>query len=338
MEILEHIPLAAYTTFGIGGPARYFAVATSVADLVAAVEFAGKNSVELLVLAGGSNVLISDEGFNGLVIKVDIKGLALDESGEQSLVVAGAGENWDGLVSYAINDKLWGIENLSGIPGTVGGAVAGNIGAYGQALSQTLQWVEAFDIGDMTTQKFSNEVCAFEYRESFFKHTQRYIIVRAAFALSHEAKPEVSYKDLAARFAGATPSLTDVRAAVLEIRTGKFPDLAVEGSAGSFFLNPIVSKADATRLTELYPGIPLFDMPETDGVKVPLAWFLDSRNGVLDVRELSFGGARLFEKQPLVVVAKRNTTALDVKKLSDEVTRIVKEKIGIEIDREVRII
>jgi UDP-N-acetylmuramate dehydrogenase len=334
MKIQEHMPLAPYTTFGIGGPARWLAEVTTTSELREAVMFGGEHSAPLLILGGGSNVLLPDEGWDGLVIKIASAGISLDESGEASIVVAGAGESWDAVVSYANDRGVWGIENLSGIPGTVGGAVAGNIGAYGQALSQTLLWAETFDLGTLTTQTFSAEACSFDYRDSFFKHTSRYIILRAAFALSKEPRPELSYKDLAVRL-GSSASLGDIRDAVLAIRKAKFPNLAVEGTAGSFFKNPIISKADAHRLTERYPSIPLFEMPETDGLKVPLAWLLDHE---LHLKGHAVGGARLFEQQPLVIAAQKGTSAHDVVRLAEFVEQHVQQKCNLTIEREVKIV
>jgi UDP-N-acetylmuramate dehydrogenase len=145
----------------------------------------------------------------------------------------------------------------------------------------------------------------------------------------------VSYKDLAARFSGSLPDIAAIRAAVLDIRKGKFPDLAVEGTAGSFFKNPIVPAAEAETLKARYPDMPLFNMPETEGTKVPLAWLLDK---VLNLKGISVGGARLYEKQPLVIVAQKNTSADDVKALAQKIKKEVKEKLHIEIEEEVKII
>jgi UDP-N-acetylmuramate dehydrogenase len=342
MVIEENVPLASLTTFGIGGDARFLVTVNGVEELQEALEFAKKKELQVLLLGGGSNMLIPDAGWAGLVIKIEIKGVEL----AKNILIAGAGESWDGLVERAVAQNVWGIENLSGIPGTVGGAVVQNIGAYGAALSQTLQWVEVYDTKADTESdtakkiiKMSNAECAFGYRDSFFKHTAgRYVVLRAAFVLSSTPQPDVSYKDLAARFAGSSPSLVAIRAAVLEIRKDKFPDLTQEGTAGSFFKNPIVSNRAAQALKERYPGLPIFTMPETEGVKVPLAWFLDSSHGVLDMRELHEGGARLFEKQPLVIVAQKNTLASDVVLLAQKVKKEVKEKLHLDIEEEVKII
>ena len=337
MNIEKNVPLAPYTTFGIGGPALFLICVKNVEELKEALSFAAQKQLRVLVLGGGSNVVIEDSGFDGLVIKIEIKGIEIEQSAGGAVVTAGAGESWDALVERTAQEGLWGMENLSGIPGTVGGAVAGNIGAYGQALSQTVAWVDALDVHTKEIKRFTNTECMFGYRESFFSiHSGSYIILRAAFVLTTTPIPELSYKDLAERFKDEKqPSLQAIREAVLTIRQGKFPDLDVEGTAGSFFKNPIVGKDVAEELVAAYPGLPIFAMPETDGVKVPLAWLLDR---VLNIKGLSVGGARLFEKQPLVIAAKKGTPSSDVLELAQKVIEKVKENFSISIEPEVKII
>jgi len=338
MSIEENVPLAPYTTFGIGGAARFLIRVKSVEELKEALSFATQKQLRVFVLGGGSNMVISDAGFDGLVIKIEIKGIELEAAvGAEVTVVAGAGEDWDAFVARTAEEGLWGIENLSGIPGTVGGAASGNIGAYGQALSQTFAWADALDVDTKQIKRFTNKECTFGYRESFFSlHAGAYIILRAAFALTTTPMPELSYKDLSERFIDdKNPSLPAVRAAVLDIRHGKFPDLSVEGTAGSFFKNPIVTRDVAEELVARYPGLPIFTMPETNGVKVPLAWL---RDRVLNLKGFSVGDARLFEKQPLVIAVKKNTSSSDVLKLADSVAQKVKENFSISIEPEVKII
>ena len=337
MSIEENVLLAPYTTFGIGGPARYLVLAQDEKEVYEGLVFAKEKQLPVLILGGGSNMLIDDAGFDGLVIKIEIKGIEIEQSAGGAVVTAGAGESWDALVERTAQEGLWGMENLSGIPGTVGGAVAGNIGAYGQALSQTVAWVDALDVHTKEIKRFTNTECMFGYRESFFSiHSGSYIILRAAFTLTKTPKPELSYKDLTERFKDEKqPSLQAIREAVLTIRHGKFPDLEVEGTAGSFFKNPIVSKEVAEELVAAYPGLPIFAMPETEGVKVPLAWLLDR---VLNLKGFSAGGARLFEKQPLVIAAKKGTPSSDLLELAQKVIEKVKENFSIEIEPEVKII
>lgn len=332
MQIEEHILLGPLTTFHIGGPARFFARVQSVDELKEVLAFANEKNIKVFILGGGSNVLIDDVGFDGLVIKIELTGV---EEKEHTLIAA-AGENWDALVERAIKKNLWGIENLSGIPGTVGGGVVQNIGAYGQALSETLVWVEVFDIHTGTVEHLPKEKLSFGYRSSLFKQQEgRYVVLKASFNLSFVAAPNTSYKDLMSRFNGADPSLGEIRQAVLEIRRNKFPDLHLEGTAGSFFKNPILKEEEAKKLQEIYPNLPTFVMPETSGVKIPLAWLLDH---VLNLRGMSIGGARLFERQLLVIAARKNTSSRDVLTLAEKVSAEVKHICHIDIEPEVKII
>ncbi|MBY0472759.1 UDP-N-acetylmuramate dehydrogenase [Patescibacteria group bacterium] len=335
MEFQENIALAPYTTFKIGGLARYFVVVKTVAELVESLDFARDKKLATLILGGGSNMLIPDEGFDGLVIKIEIKnGITVDGTS----VAASAGENWDELVAFCVDRGLWGIENLSGIPGTLGGAVVQNIGAYGAALSQVLTLVAVYDTKNNQVKMLSAQECAFGYRGSIFKEEEgRYVVLAATLRLSSTPAPNISYKDLQARFAsgGQTPTLQEIRGEILSIRNRKFPDLSVLGTAGSFFKNPIMSRADAEVLKEKYPDMPLFSMPETEGVKVPLAWLLDN---ALHLKGYAVNGARLFEKQALVVAATRGTSAQDVKELVHVVQKKVFDELKIKIEPEVKIL
>ena len=332
MQIEENILLAPYTTFKIGGPARFFACVKSVGELVQALTFAKEKKLKVFILGGGSNVLIDDGGFDGLVVKVEIAGV----EEKDTTLVAGAGESWDALVERAVQKKLWGIENLSGIPGTVGGAVVQNIGAYGAALSQTLIWVEVYDTTAGKVTRLAASECQAGYRDSVFKREPgHYVVLRVSLALSAKKAPHIAYKDLAARFAGQTPTLPEIRSAVLAIRKDKFPNLAEEGTAGSFFKNPIMPFAEAEKLKARYPKLPLFPMPEVAGIKVPLAWLLDH---ALAMHGTHVGGARLFERQPLVIAAQKNSSSADVKKLGRLVQEKVRTTLNIEIEPEVTIV
>lgn len=339
MNILENYPLAPLTTFCIGGEARFFVEVKSREELKEAVAFAREKGLAVFILGGGSNVLIPDRGFKGLVVRMAIRGVSFEDEGEYVRLTAEAGEIWDDIVHASVEQNLWGMENLSGIPGTVGGAVVQNIGAYGAALSQTLFTADVFDTHTGSVRILSREECAFGYRESIFKkEAGRYVVLRASFSLSKKPIPDISYKDLTQRFEGMVPTLPAVRDAVLEIRRNKFPDLSAEGTAGSFFKNPVLSGSAAEALAMRFPGLPLFALPESSGKKVPIAWLLDWQHGVLDMRGARVGGARLFEKQPLVIAAARNTSSNDVAALAMLVREKIKNACGIEIENEVHIL
>ncbi len=339
MNIKENYPLAPRTTFYIGGEARFFVDIEHAKDLPDAVAFAQEKNLETFILGGGSNVLIPDAGFAGLVIRMATRGISFEEVGDYIHVTAEAGEDWDDVVRASVEQNLWGMENLSGIPGTVGGAVVQNIGAYGGVLSATFFSAEVFDTQAGSVITLLREACMFGYRESIFKkEAGRYVVLRASFTLSKTPSPDLSYKDLAQRFWGSTPGLDEIRSAVLKIRQNKFPDLAVEGTAGSFFKNPILPEEMVHEIAARYPGLPLFALPESSGKKVPLAWLLDWQHGVLDMRGVRVGGARLFEKQPLVIAAQKNTPSRDVVALAEMVREKIKTTCGIDIEPEVHIL
>ena len=332
MNIEENILLAPFTTFRLGGPARFFVRVRSTEELKEALAFAAEHSLRVFILGGGSNVLFPDEGFGGLVLRIELMGI--EQKG--GTYIAAGGESWDGLVERAVRDGMWGIENLSGIPGTVGGAVAQNIGAYGAALSQTLSWAEVYDMKDGSVRVLSREELKLGYRHSVLKEEPgRYVVLRAAVEVSPAPKRNLSYRDLAQRFPEGDQSLEDIRAAVCDIRAGKFPDLSKEGSAGSYFKNPTVTSEEAGALAQRFEGLPLFEMPETALIKVPLGWILDR---VLDLRGYRLGEVRLFEKQALVIAASSNASAEHVRALAEKIKSLVKEKIGIEIEEEVCVV
>jgi UDP-N-acetylmuramate dehydrogenase len=336
MRIDEHVPLSSRTTFHIGGPARYLVTASTEDDVRAARAFARERGLPWSVVAGGSNLLASDAGYEGVVIAPELQGgeyaLSFEDDGDSVTLIGGAGHEWDAVVDAAAARELWGIENLAGIPGTLGAAPVQNIGAYGAELRDTLAWVEALDESG-AVRRFRNDECAFGYRESRFKRDASLVITKVALRLSRAAKPRLSYKDLAAKAAEGMPLSTpaEVGSAVRSIRSGKFPDLREWGTAGSFFKNPVVTPEAYAELRERYPEIPGF--PQADGVKVPLAWILDR---VLDLRGHALGKARLFQMQPLVIVAERGASAHEVEALAYDVAARVRDATGIDIEREVR--
>ena len=254
MQFLEHVPLAPYTTFQIGGPARWFAEAASEDDIAAGVAFAAKRHLPLFVLGGGSNLLVSDAGFPGLVLRIALEGITSTQENGRVIVSSAAGEDWDGLVAYAVGAGYAGLECLSGIPGTVGGTPVQNVGAYGQEVSQTIVTVRVFDRTGGAFVDLSSAACGFSYRRSIFNTTQkeRYIVSRVDYALRENAPANFVYADLARYFAAqnqASPTLAEVREAVRGIRAQKGM-LLVAGnsdcrSAGSFFKNPIVPASHA---------------------------------------------------------------------------------------------
>ncbi len=255
MNFQEHVPLAPFTTLGVGGKARFFVVAQSVIDVVEALTFARMRTLPIFILGGGSNIVINDEGFDGLVITLRIPGITTEKHGNQTWVTVGSGVIWDEFVVWTIEQGFAGLECLSGVPGTVGGAVVANLGAYGAQCSDTFIHAEVIDTRDEsgTLKVIRKDECGFSYHDSVFGHVQgRYIIVRATFTLSSDPATQPAYRDnrfdmkaLTTKL-GHTPTQKDVRNAVLMVREEK-GSLIMEGrlsykSAGSFFHMPFVSR------------------------------------------------------------------------------------------------
>jgi len=333
--IEEHISLKPYTTFGIGGPAEFFVSVDSVEKLKEAVSWANTYGHPITILGGGSNVLVADEGVQGLVIVNEIKNTTYKEDEDDVLVEAGGGHIFDLLVAEAASRDLWGLENLSAIPGTVGASPIQNIGAYGTEVSSCIEKVFAYDSVKEIEKVFTNKECAFAYRDSFFKKPEgkKYIVTSVVYRLSKKGTPNCSYKDLKNYFGEKKPTLSEVRSAVIDIRSKKFPDWTKEGTAGSFFKNPIVTEATYSALQEKYPEIPGF-FTEKGDVKIPLGWILDV---VLKLKGTTnkLGTVGTYQKQALVIVNKNGATKKDVDMFAEEVVQKVFDATGITVEREV---
>jgi UDP-N-acetylmuramate dehydrogenase len=336
MEIKENVTLAPYTTFKIGGPARYFCEVHSTSELTEVVAFAHEHRHPTLVLGGGSNVLISDSGFSGVVFRMMIEGVAWEEHGNEVFVTAGAGVVWDELVAASVEHACWGLENLSAIPGSVGASVVQNIGAYGAEVSRVVEWVEVFDTRTRSVRKIARADCAFGYRDSVWKHEggEGLIVTQVRFRLAKHGEPNIAYKDLKEFFARAHneyPTQEEVRNAVLEIRSGKFPDLARYGTAGSFFKHPVVSAEEAKIFLQKFPDAPTF--PAGEGmVKLSAGWIIDH---VLALRGVKVGNVGTWEKQALVLVNYGGARAEEVKHFSQMIRDRVRDATGVVLESEV---
>ncbi|MGH9530444.1 MAG: UDP-N-acetylmuramate dehydrogenase, partial [Terriglobales bacterium] len=258
MIVQENIPLAPLTTLRVGGSARYFVAARTIEEVQEAIHCAEARSASLFVLGGGSNLVVSDAGWPGLVLKIAITGIGQQNLDGKIVFEVGGGEEWDRFVTSAVARNCAGIECLSGIPGSVGGTPVQNVGAYGQEVSQTIQSVTALDRNNGNILELSNEECGFHYRTSIFNTSERgrYVILRVKYELIPGGKPHLEYADLRSHFAGwkEVPTLADVREAVRKIRASKGM-LIISGdddcrSAGSFLKNPVLSAADFEGLTK----------------------------------------------------------------------------------------
>ena len=333
MKLGEHVPLASFTTFGVGGDARFFAEVHTEKDVQDIASHVRAHGLVLYPLGGGSNILVPDDGVDGVVMKMAVRDIVLHVDGDEVLLVAGAGARWEDVVECAVRHHLFGIENLAGIPGTVGGAAVQNIGAYGAEFSDVFEYADVYNVLTGSSVRVTRTQASFAYRTSFFKEHRELVIVQVALRLMRSAVPNISYPDLKrAQMEGVSLSTPiEVARAVQAIRSQKFPQKEEGGTAGSFFKNPIITKEQAGGIAKRFPDVPMF--PQKEGmVKIPLAWLLDH---ALSLKGFSNGNVRLYEKQPLIIVAHQSARAAEVDALACEVEQRVFAEMNIRIEREV---
>ena len=342
LKMQEDVPLAPYTTLGVGGRARWFATASTEAHVAEACEFAWERSLPLFVMGGGSNLLVSDDGFPGLVLHIAIMGVThRQDAGGPVYVTAGAGESWDALVQFTVERDLAGMECLAGIPGSVGGTPVQNVGAYGQEIAQTLVSARCFDRQTSSMVELRHEQFGFAYRTSLLNTSERgrYVLTSVMFTLQRGASPNLSYADLKRHFQNsAQPALVKVAEAVREIRRRK--GMVVDASdpdsrsAGSFFRNPIVSEdilCEITRslnlTTEQVPH-----WPAAEGcVKLPAAWLLEQAGFV---RGYTLGQAGISTKHTLALINRGAATEKDIAALRNRILVEVRSRFGVELEQE----
>jgi UDP-N-acetylmuramate dehydrogenase len=343
MQIRENVRLAPLTTLGVGGPARYFAEAATEAKVLEAVEFARSRDLPLFVLGGGSNVVIADAGFAGLVLKIAITDLLHAVPSRDSMIyVTGAGYDWDTLVAQTVAAGCAGLECMSGIPGTAGGTPVQNVGAYGQEVSETIQEVRALDLQSMRIETLSNAECGFAYRSSIFSTTARgrYIILRVSLALRRDGEPTIRYADLQQFFAGhaSEPTLAEVREAVREIRRRKamliVPGEEDSHSVGSFFKNPIVPQTLFEQLSATLAsrGVEMPSYPATDGFrKLPAAWLVEHAGLAKGYVK---GAAGISRRHALAIINLDGASAAEIIALKGEIQTRVMDKFAIALEPE----
>ncbi len=329
-------PLAAHTTLKVGGAATYFAIANSEAKLRGLLATANEAGEPVTMLGGGSNVLVADTGIPGCVIKNAITGWQAAEDNGQVNLTVGAGEVFDAVVEKTVAAGWWGLENLSHIPGSVGATPIQNVGAYGTEVADCIVSVTAIHRDTLESRTFTNTECQFGYRDSWFKSEagRAWVITGVTFALSATPKPNLSYRDLTERFSGSTPTVEEVRAAVIAIRSQKFPDWHTVGTAGSFFKNPIISQTHFAKLQARYPELPGFPT-DSCGVKVPLGWILDK---VCHLRGVSDGPVGTYQGQALVLVNTGDASATNVTRFAKKIVAAVHAATDITIDWEVTLL
>jgi UDP-N-acetylmuramate dehydrogenase len=364
MEIFSNHPLFKFNTFGIDVRAKEFVDVEKEDDLMHIISSNLDKTKKLLILGGGSNVLFTGD-FDGLVIRVCTKGKEIikEDEDEVQLRVA-AGEDWDGLVEYCVKNGWAGLENLSGIPGLAGSSPIQNIGAYGTELKDQFVSLEALNLCTGERVQFDPERCQFGYRDSIFKRALkgRVVITHVVFSLKKNPVFNLSYQALKQKLAHIPEkeiSLQNIREAVLEIRASKLPDPKVIGNAGSFFKNPVISHSALEQLKERYPGIVYYSAPDltpwppvprfrgdllergnrgTGGeggeVKLAAGWLIE-QCGWKGFRK---GDAGVHKDQALVLVNYGNATGREILDLAGKIQQSVREKFGVELEREVNVI
>jgi UDP-N-acetylmuramate dehydrogenase len=336
--IHENVALAPLTTFRIGGPARYFSNVDTEDALQDALAFAGDKGLPVFVLGGGSNLLVSDAGFRGLVVKIGLRGLEWERVRDRTLVRAGAGEDWDSVVAASVQHGLAGIECLSGIPGSVGGTPVQNVGAYGQEVSDVIVEVRALERETGRIVDLAPHDCGFSYRASIFNTSDRdrYIVLAVTYSLANDGCPSLRYADVQREFErSAAPSVREVREAVRRIRARKAM-LIVEGdadcrSAGSFFKNPVIAEEQFLQLQSAI-GQPLPRYPAPAGkVKTAAAWLIEQAGFS---KGYSLGPAGISTKHTLAIVNRGAARAEDILRLAGEIQRRVRDRFGVELSPE----
>ena len=345
MLLQENVPLAPLTTFHIGGPARFFVEAKSAGEVQEAVAFSQSKDVPLFVLGGGSNLVVADSGWPGLVLKVatsEIEQRPGHNDEGRVLFDVGAGESWDRFVSHAVLAHCAGVECLSGIPGSVGGTPVQNVGAYGQEVAETIESVEVFDRKDSQQRELCREACGFTYRSSIFNTTERgrFILLRVTYALTPGGEAHLEYADLKRHFEGreTRPNLAETREAVRHIRARKGM-LIVPGdpdcqSAGSFFKNPVLSEQQHAELQKRAEakGLSLPSYPALEkSHKVSAAWLVE-KSGF--ARGYGFGNVGISSKHALAIVNRGDATAAEVLALKDQIQQRVEELWGVHLEPE----
>ena len=342
-RLLKQVPLAQYTTLGIGGPAEYYIEVTDVDTLKRSIAWAAVRGIPFFTIGGGSNIVVSDRGYPGLVLHMSIRGIETRLEGDQVLLRAGTGERWDSIVEMCVYKGWPGLECLSGIPGSAGAAPIQNIGAYGIELKDWIDTIEALDIRTIEMTSIKSSECDFGYRASRFKSDWmgRYLITALTLRLSMGVIHEVKYGELQQYLNDRgllNPSPSQIREAVLSIRRGKSMVVDAQDidshSAGSFFVNPVVTKTEYENIRRGAPDdrgeshrMPAFEID--DGrIKLSAAWLIE-RAGFY--RGYVHGNVGLSSKHSLAIINRGGGTAKEVMELADKIQKAVKDTFGIEL-------
>lgn len=335
----ENFSLQPYNTFGVDANAKYFTEVSNTEELKAALSYSTSHSLPLLFLGGGSNILLTKD-FDGLAIKLNLKGISEENfSDNEVFVTAKAGENWHEFVMYCLHKNYGGLENLSLIPGNVGTSPMQNIGAYGTEIKDIFVSCQVLDLEDLEVKTFNLEQCRFGYRDSIFKQEGkgRYVILEVTFKLTrkeHHVKTEYGAITSELKHLGIeSPTIQDVSQAVINIRQSKLPDPKEIGNAGSFFKNPTIPLVQFEVLQQKFENIQGY--PNGDMVKVPAGWLIEQCGW----KGKQIGNVASHKLQSLVIInATGKASGKEIFDFSTDIINSVKEKFGIELEREVNII
>ncbi|MDD4932020.1 MAG: UDP-N-acetylmuramate dehydrogenase [Methylacidiphilaceae bacterium] len=342
MQIQKNVPLAPLTTLGVGGNARYFVEVRTEAETREALCWASERELPLFVLGGGSNVVIADRGFPGLILKMSIGGVECGPENENRLFWAGAGNSWDPFVSQTVAEGMAGLVLLSGIPGTVGGTPIQNVGAYGAEVAAAIRTVRVLDRRDGRVVELPAAACSFGYRRSIFNTEERgrYLVLAVCYSLPKEASPELRYPDLLAFFSkkDTPPSLQEIREAVLQIRRSKAMIIAADEedsrSVGSFFKNPILESAAFAELWSRAEkrGLTPPSYPTGGGKhKIPAAWLVENTGFPKGFHRASVGISR---RHALAIVNRGGATAAEVVAFMGEIQDAVEALFAVRLQPE----
>lgn len=332
MKIEENINLAPFTTFKVGGAANFFVRLQNIEDIEEITSLAKTKKIPVFVLGGGSNIIISDEVVNFLVVKNEILGKEIiEENDNRVLISVGAGEEWDKFVEFCVDKNFSGIEALSAIPGTVGGAPIQNIGAYGTEVKEAIESVKIYDVKEGCFKIFSKEECFFSYRDSIFKKEPgRYIVLFVNFNLSKKGVIKIpDYPGVRESIKSEKPTVREIRELIKNIRANKLPDPRIIPNVGSFFKNPIISKENFNQIKEKFPDIKFFVMDD-DRVKIPAGWLVEA----VGLKGADFGSVGTYKNNALVLVNNGGANFDNVLNAEEKIKLAVKDKFGIELERE----
>lgn len=335
MQVHTDIPLKNFTTMRLGGPAKYFAEVRTKEELRALILDSKSKNIPYFIIGEGSNLIVKDSGFNGLVLRIRIPGFdVLEQDTYTSTLQIGAGEIWDDVVQKSVDMQLTGIETMSGIPGTAGATPVQNVGAYGQEIGDTLVSLEAYDTLTDSFVELKNEDCGFSYRHSIFRgeHIGRYVITNITIKLSKKLPSPPFYEGLQKYLDENNISIythQSIRDAVLAIRKNKLPPIGEKPSAGSFFKNAIVEDWKFKEFIANNPNAPSFNMAD-GSYKIPTGWLIDNAG----LKGQLLHGIRVHEGNALVLVNESAQSYADLEAAREEIKATVRTKYGIEIEQE----